>query len=928
MSNDKTYYLIDAYAIIFRAYYALIRTPRFNSKGLNTSAIFGFVNSLEDILQNRNPSHIAVAFDPPYPTFRHKLFREYKANRDSTPEDIKKSVPFIKSIVSAYHIPILEVPGYEADDVIGTLAKKAESAGFTVYMVTPDKDYCQLVDTNILIYKPKKAGNESEIWDKNTVITNYQIKDPLQIIDLLALMGDTADNIPGAPGVGEVTAKKLLSQFDSIEDLFANVHEVKGKLQQIICDNVEKIRLSKELATICLDVPIDLNVEPYLRETMDEVALKSIFKDLEFKSISERIFRTSFQDRPSEQFPVQKSLFDVDIPVFTSTIQDNSLKNIYTVHHNYKLVSSPENVTYLLDLLNNSKEFCFDTETTGLDPYQDDIIGISFAVKPHEAFYLPLPNLREKAISFLAPFKDVFMNGSILKIGQNCKFDILMLKKYQIKVVGPFFDTMLAHYLIQPELRHNMDFLSEVYLNYKPVSIEELIGPKGKGQLNMKMIEVDKVKEYSGEDADVTLQLKQILIEELKNKGLLSLSGSIEMPLLEVLADMEWTGIKLQVDALNDYEVIINQRCQALENEIFTLAGETFNISSPKQLGIILFEKLKIIDDAKKTKTQQYSTNEEVIEKLKDRHPIINIILEYRGLKKLSSTYIEALPRLINPLTGRVHTSFNQAVTSTGRLSSTNPNLQNIPVRDAEGREIRKAFIPGVEGNVLISADYSQIELRIMAHMSGDPNMIEAFSNMEDIHVATAAKIYGVPHNEVTKVMRSKAKTANFGIIYGISAYGLSQRLNIPRGEAKELIDGYFKTYPGVNNYIEESIAKAKRLGYVETLLGRRRYVPDINSGNAVVRGFAERNAVNAPIQGSAADIIKIAMIRIFTALEENHFKTKMILQVHDELIFDTYPNELDRIKDLVRVEMESAFKLKVPLIADVGVGKNWLEAH
>lgn len=926
-TTDKKLYLLDAYALIFRAYFAFIRNPRINSKGLNTSAIFGFLNSLEEILNNYNPSHIAVVFDPPGPNFRHEMYPEYKANRDSTPEDIKLSVPYIKQVIKSYNIPIVEVAGFEADDVIGTLAKKAEKEGFEVYMVTPDKDFTQLISDKIFMLKPAKGGNKPEIWTMEDVKENFHVKRAEQVKDILALWGDSADNIPGAPGIGEKTSKKLISEFGSIDGLFENLDSLKGKQKENIENNIDLIKLSKELATINQNVDISFDEESFKTESANIPKLREIFDELEFRTLGQRIF-ARFEQGNERMEPVQTSLFD-DIQPSRKVVPGNfGLNDISTVEHNYILADTPFSRKNLIQLLSEQNSICFDTETTGLNIMEDKLVGLAFSFEGHNGYYVPFPEDEKKTKKILSEFSEIFENRSTVKIGQNIKYDIHILANYGQKVEGPIFDTMIAHYLVEPDQRHNLNFLSEVYLKYRPVQIEELIGKKGKAQKSMRTVPLEEIKEYAAEDADLTWQLKSLLEKELIEKNLSSLSEKIEMPLIPVLFEMERAGVKLDVKALNQYAIILKNEIENLENEIFDLAGMEFNISSPKQLGEILFDRLKISDGAKRTKTKQYSTSEEVLIKLIDKHSIVPKVLEYRSLKKLLSTYVEALPALVNVNTGHIHTSFNQAIASTGRLSSVNPNLQNIPIREEKGREVRKAFIPSNDEYLLLSADYSQIELRLMAHLSEDETMIRAFRNNDDIHTETAAKIYNIPVQDVTREMRGRAKTANFGIIYGISSFGLSQRLGISRSDAKELIDGYFNTYPGVKKYMDKSIALAREKGYVETLMGRKRILNDIYSNNAVVRGMAERNAINAPIQGSAADIIKLAMVHINQKLKAGKFKTKMILQVHDELVFDVFKPELEEIKEIVINEMENVISLRVPLKVDHGVGNNWLEAH
>lgn len=928
MEKQKLF-LLDAYALIYRAYYAFIRNPRVNSKGQNTSAIFGFVNTLEDVLRKENPSHIAVAFDPPGPTFRHTEYEAYKAQREATPEDIKTSVPIIKKILDAYNIPVLEEPGFEADDVIGTIAKKVDKKLFDVYMMTPDKDYGQLVEEHIFIYKPKYGSNDFDILDDKKVMERYKVSHPCQIIDLLGLMGDASDNIPGCPGVGPKTAEKLLSEFGSIENLLQNTDKLKGSVKTKVEENREQILFSKFLATIKTDVPVAFDVENFKRKELNEAALHEIFEELEFRTLINRVLKVEI---PKQTQPAQGNLFSgFDYTAKEEIIQpdlfSSNFSDIHSTKHSYKLVESDEELMALNKTLCAQTSVCFDTETTHVDPLLSELVGLSFAYREGEAFYVPISENREEAQRQVDIFKPFFENEHIEKVGQNLKYDILSLRNYGIHVRGKLFDTMIAHYLLNPELRHGMDYMAETYLQYTTVPIEELIGPRGKNQKSMRDVDKQTVCDYACEDADITLKLKNILQEEIKNNNFEHLLHEIESPLIYVLADMEWAGVRLDLDALAQLSEKLNGELQAIESEIIGIAGEEFNVNSPKQIGEILFDKLKIIEKPKKTRTGQYSTSESELEKLRNKHPIIEKILEQRGLKKLLGTYIDAFPLLVNPRTGKVHTSFNQTVAATGRLSSTNPNLQNIPIRDERGKEMRRVFIPD-EGCAFLSADYSQIELRIMAHLSEDKNMLDAFNKGQDIHAATAAKINHIPIEEATADMRRKAKTANFGIIYGISVFGLSERLNIPRAEAKELIDGYFATYPDVKRYMDESIAKARENGYVETLLGRKRFLADINSKNAIVRGYAERNAINAPIQGSAADIIKVAMIRIFNRLEKEGLKSKMILQVHDELNFNVPTEELEAVKKIVTEEMENAYKLRVPLKTDCGVGENWLEAH
>lgn len=945
----KKLFLFDAYAIIYRAYYAFIRSPRFNSKGLNTSAVFGFINTLEDVLKREKPTHIAVVFDPPGKTFRNEAYELYKAQREATPEDIRLAVPIIKELVKAYNIPVIEVLGYEADDVIGTMAKQAEKEGFEVYMLTPDKDYGQLVSEHIFMYRPKHTGG-FEIMGPDEIKAKYELDSHEQVIDLLGLMGDAADNIPGCPGVGEKTAIKLLQQFGSIDALLERTDELKGALKVKIEANKEQIIFSRFLATIKIDVPIHFDEKSLEIEPVNEPVLRALFDELEFRTMSAKLGNSSSSPTPSKsqsakiaksQADGQMSLFDqTEAPKETTATLSTEvvaemekeravtgLLSIADVKHHYVLIDNKVKRSELISKLFLQKSICFDTETTGLNTLSDDLVGLSFCFAKGEAYFVTLPENKLEAKEVVHEFKSIFQNEAIEKIGQNIKFDLLMLAQYGVELKGKLFDTMIAHYLIQPELRHGMDYLAEIYLKYRTIHFEDLLGAKGKNQLSIRAVEPERLCDYAAEDADVTFQLKNILEAELKASGLEKLFYEIEMPLMQVLATMEHTGVRIDTEALAYSSVILTDEMQKLEKEIHQIAGLNFNVSSPMQVGEILFDHLKLDDKAKKTKTGQYSTAEEVLEKLTSKHPIVNKILDYRGLKKLLSTYIDALPQLVNPSTGKVHTSYNQTVAATGRLSSTNPNLQNIPIRDAQGKEIRKAFIPDADSTFL-SADYSQIELRIMAHLSGDANMQEAFNSGHDIHTATAAKIYKIALDEVTTDMRRKAKTANFGIIYGISIFGLSERLAVPRAEAKELIDGYFETYPDVKKYMDNCIQRAKEMGYVETMLGRKRFLPDINSQNSIVRGFAERNAINAPIQGTAADIIKIAMVRIQNRLISEGLEAKMTMQVHDELNFTVPTLELEIVKKVVVEEMENAIKLNVPLIAECGVGINWLEAH
>ena len=935
MDSGNKLFLLDAYALIYRAYYAFIKNPRINSKGFNTSAILGFVNTLEEVLKKENPTHIGVAFDPAGPTFRHEAFEQYKAQREETPEAIRLSVPIIKDIIKAYRIPILEVAGYEADDVIGTLATEAGNQGITTYMMTPDKDYGQLVTDHVFMYRPKYGDKEFEVMGVEQVKAKFDIQSPAQVIDMLGLMGDSSDNIPGCPGVGEKTAQKLIAEFGSIENLLEHTDQLKGALKTKVETNREMIIFSKFLATIKVDVPIRLDMNSLVREQADEDTLRKIFEELEFRTLMERIFKKESSPASpiagtlfnQENGPVQGNLFEEFTPDHTNEEKKSNLESLNSLSYDYQLIDTEEKRNEIIKKLLTSEILALDTETTGTDPMDAELVGMSFSITENQAFYVPVPAEREEAIKIVREFEPVFKNEKSLKVGQNIKYDMLVLQNYGIEVRGKLFDTMVAHYVLQPELRHNMDYLAEIYLHYQTIHIEELIGPKGKGQKNMRDLSPQEVYLYACEDADVTLKLKNILEQELKKNDAEKLFYEIEMPLVPVLVNIESNGVRLDTEALKQSSEHFTTRLQSIEKEIYTLAEGEFNIASPKQVGEILFDKLKIVEKAKKTKTGQYVTSEEVLESLRNKHDIIGKILEYRGLKKLLSTYIDALPQLINPQTGRIHTSFNQTVTATGRLSSSNPNLQNIPIRDEDGKEIRKAFIPD-DGCSFFSADYSQIELRIMAHLSEDKNMIDAFLSGYDIHAATAAKIYKVDIKEVTADMRRKAKTANFGIIYGISVFGLAERMNVDRKEAKELIDGYFETYPQVKSYMDKSIQVAREHGYVETIFHRKRFLPDINSRNAVVRGYAERNAINAPIQGSAADIIKVAMARIYERFKAEGLKAKMILQVHDELNFSVPAKEKEIVEQVVIEEMEKAYRMHVPLKADCGWGTNWLEAH
>lgn len=954
MKTTDKLFLLDAYALIYRAYYAFIKNPRINSKGFNTSAVLGFVNTLEEVLKKENPTHIGVAFDPAGPTFRHEAYEQYKAQREETPEAIRLSVPIIKDIIRAYRIPILEVPGYEADDVIGTLATEAGRQGIATYMMTPDKDYGQLVSDNVFMYRPKHSGG-FEVMGVEEVKAKFDIRSTLQVIDMLGLMGDASDNIPGCPGVGEKTAQKLIAEFDSIENLLEHTDQLKGALKTKVETNREQILFSKFLATIKTDVPVALDMHSLVREEPNEEELRKIFEELEFRTLIDRVLKkgnsasasspspasvsapdlfagTLFArpqtDTGSENnAPVQGDLFANSAGNWTGESENSNLARLETLDTDYQLIDTEEKRREIIQKLLTTEILAIDTETTGTEPMEAELVGMSFSDAENRAYYIPVPANRKEALKIVNELRPVYENERSMKVGQNIKYDMIVLWNYGVCVKGPLFDTMLAHYVLQPELRHNMDYLAEIYLHYRTIHIDELIGPKGKNQKSMRDLPPCDVYRYACEDADVTLKLKNVLEKELKEQGAEHLFHEIEMPLVPVLVHMETNGVRIDTEALKQSSEHFTVRLQEIEKDIYEMAKETFNISSAKQVGKILFDKLRIVEKAKKTKTGQYVTSEEVLQSHRGKHAIIDKILEYRGLKKLLSTYIDSLPQLINPRTGRIHTSFNQAVTATGRLSSSNPNLQNIPIRDEDGKEIRKAFIPD-DGCEFFSADYSQIELRIMAHLSGDKNMTDAFCSGHDIHAATAAKIYKQDINRVTADMRRKAKTANFGIIYGISVFGLAERMDVSRQEAKELIDGYFETYPQVKEYMDKSIQVARENGYVETIFRRKRFLPDINSRNAVVRGYAERNAINAPIQGSAADIIKVAMSRIYRRFQSNNLKAKMILQVHDELNFSVPEAEKELVQKIVIEEMEQAYRMLVPLRADCGWGKNWLQAH
>jgi len=958
---EKKLFLLDAMALIYRAYFAFNRNPRVTSTGQNTSAVFGFANVLFDLLKKEKPTHIGVAFDTMAPTVRKVGFEAYKANRQETPEDIISAIPLVQELLAGFNIPILYVDGYEADDVIGTLAKKAEKQGFITYMMTPDKDFGQLVSDQTFIYKPGKFGSDVEILGVKEVCEKFSIQRPEQVIDLLGLWGDAADNIPGIPGVGEVTAKKLLAEFDSVENLIANAGNISNeKLRQKVIDFKEQALMSKELATIILDVPIEFNPATLIMEAPDEARLQKLFDQLEFRTFSQRvavwistwnIAEGGGQQREesvlkrapggaskvvSKQSPVNMGLFDEGFPIpetasgnpDPSREPERNFETIASVNHTYQLVDSPAKRAALIKQMEQLPAFCFDTETTGVDPNNAELVGISFSWQAHQAYYIPFPDNYHDTLAIISEFKALLEDETIGKTGQNLKFDISILKWYDVNVKGPLFDTMLAHYLIQPDMRHGMDFLSETYLRYAPVPIEALIGKKGASQLNMRTVDLETIKEYAAEDADITWQLRQVFEPMLQSAGTRELFDTIEVPLIPVLASMEADGVRIDPVTLNDFSAELEKEIRILETAIHQDAGIVFNIASPKQMGEILYNRLKIVDNPKQTKTKQNSTAEDVLAKMEHKHPIIGKILEYRSLTKLKSTYVDVLPTLINPRDGRIHTSYNQAVAATGRLSSNNPNLQNIPIRTEKGREIRKAFVPRNENFLLLSADYSQIELRLVASISGDPNMMADFRSGLDIHQATAAKIYHLKPEEVTKEMRRNAKAVNFGIIYGMSAFGLSERLDIPRKEAADIISAYFTQYPGIRTYMEKTISFAKSHGYVETLMKRRRYLRDINSGNATVRGYAERNAINAPIQGTAADMIKIAMINIFSEIEKEKLKSRMILQVHDELVFDVFQPEAETLKEIVKSGMQNALLLDVPVEVDMNTGVNWLEAH
>ena len=929
MAEQKKLFLLDAMALIYRAYFAMNKNPRVTSKGLNTSAVLGFANTLFEVLKNEKPTHIAVAFDSREPTVRHDDFTEYKANREAMPEELAASIPYIIELIDSFNIPVIFSEGYEADDIIGTLAKKAEQEGFKTFMMTPDKDFGQLVTENIFIYRPGRFGDKAEVMGIKEVCAKFGIKRPEQVIDMLGLWGDASDNIPGIPGVGEVTARKLLDEFDSMENLLQNASQIKNpKLKDKVIAFADQAIFSKKLATIILDVPVELNEEQLQRKHPDEARLRALFDELEFRNFAQRVFTElslTQSGKPQAQ-ESQASNSVVENELQTEIVVEKN--DIHSTPHEYYLTDTFEKRSELIEKLKQQKSFCFDTETTGLDSHESELVGMSFSFEPHKAYYIPIPDNYNEAQQIVHEFKEVFENSEIEKTGQNIKFDIAILKWYDVEVKGKLFDTMLAHYLIQPDMRHGMDVLAENYLNYKPVPIDKLIGKKGKDQLSMRIVPIDEIKEYASEDADITLQLKSVFEPLLADSFTRKLFDEIEMPLVPVLAAMEAEGVKIDIKALNDFSSQLLGEIDELTKEIYLLAGAEFNIASPKQLGEILFEKLAIVEKAKLTKTKQYSTGEEILVKLVNKHPIIQKILDYRSLTKLKSTYVDTLPLLVSRRTGRIHTSYNQAVAATGRLSSNNPNLQNIPIRTERGREIRKAFVPRNDKYTLLSADYSQIELRIIAELSGDEGMMEAFKQGLDIHSATAAKVYGLPLSEITKEMRRNAKMVNFGIIYGISAFGLSERLGIPRKEAAQIIEQYFIKYPKIKEYMDNTIASARKLGYVETIKNRRRYINDINSSNSVVRGYAERNAINAPIQGSAADMIKIAMIDIFNSFKKENLKSVMTIQVHDELVFDVHKDEIEIVKQIVEDKMKNAITMSVPIEVEMNTGDNWLEAH
>ena len=924
---EKKLFLLDAFALIYRAHFAFIKNPRINSKGLNTSAVFGFCNTLLEVLNKENPTHIAVVFDAPAVTNRELEYSEYKANREEMPEDLRMAIPYVKQLIDAFNIPSILLNGYEADDLIGTLAKKAEKKGFTTYMMTPDKDFAQLVSQNIFMYRPGRGGNPAQKWGVNEVCERFEVDDPIKVIDILGLWGDSVDNIPGIPGIGEKTSKKLIKQYGSVENLIANAHELKGKQQENVINFAEQGLLSKKLATIILDAPVELDEQDLKVEAPDEEKILSLFSELEFRALSKRVLGENAKiEIPAPTAGTQMDLFNSHSEENNETGKE--LKSIENVNANYTLIVTEEERLKLISILKDSKTICFDTETTGINAHQAELVGLCFSVKKGEGFYVPISEEQETARKELLEFLPVFHDESIEKVAQNIKYDLTILKRYGIEVKGPLFDTMIAHYLFQPDMKHGMDLLAENYLNYKTIPIESLIGKKGKNQRSMRDLDPQEILNYAAEDADITLQLKDIFAAKLKETNNEDLFNQIEIPLSKVLAKMEMNGVNLDKEVLEAFSNELDGSLTELRESILSHAGVEFNLDSPKQLGEVLFDHLKIDEKAKKTKTGQYQTNEDTLLKLVSKHPIIQFILDYRSLKKLKSTYVSALPNMVNPSTGRIHTSYMQTVAATGRLSSNNPNLQNIPIRTEKGREIRKAFIPKNDDFTLLAADYSQIELRIIAALSKDQGMVNAFNSGTDIHSATASKVFDVELDQITREQRSKAKMVNFGIIYGISAFGLSQRLNIPRKEAKFIIDSYFEKYSRIKEYMDESIDFARKNGYVKTIKNRKRYLKDINSSNAIVRGFAERNAINAPIQGSAADVIKIAMINIDEAMEQEKFKSSMILQVHDELVFDVYKPELNQVTELVKFHMENAVQIGVPLTVEMDTGSNWLEAH
>ncbi len=930
--SDKKLFLLDAYALIFRAYFAFARNPRVTSKGMDTSAIYGFTTALLDVLNKENPSHIAVVFDMKGPTKRHEMYEEYKANRDETPEAIKIAVPYIQRVLDAFRIPYVGVEGYEADDVIGTLAKQAEKEGFTTYMMTPDKDFGQLVSDHIFMYKPPRGGGKAEVMGPKEICEKWDIENVDQVVDILGMMGDSADNIPGLPGVGEKTAVKLLKEYGSMEKVLENAHEIKGKLGEKIRDNADLGRLSKELARIWIDAPIELSKTDINRDPIDEEQLKAVFEELEFRTLAKRILDVEIKKSTGasvvKQVGDQMDLFGGGGETSAESTSGDEVGSLENTEHHYQKVDDAMGIQLLVKKLLKQSAVCFDTETTSLDTLKAELVGVAFSFDAHKAYYIPIssdPKEAQERVDLLKPF---FSDDKVEKVAQNLKYDMKVLKKYGVEIAGPLFDTMLAHYLLQPDMRHNMDFLAETYLNYRPMSIEKLIGKKGKQQGSMRDVEVDRVVEYAGEDADITFQLYQAFKPGLTEGGVQDVFSKVETPLVPVLAQMEFEGVKVDVDALKSYSSALQSELESLEKSIIEEAGTPFNIGSPRQLGEILFGKLQLMEKPKKTKSGQYSTSEDILVQIADKHPIVGMVLDWRQIGKLKSTYVDALPELVNAETGRIHSTFNQTVAATGRLSSMNPNLQNIPIRTDRGKKVRGMFIPRGEEYTLLAADYSQIELRIIAALSGDEAMISAFKNGEDIHAATASKVFDVPLDEVTREQRSHAKTVNFGIIYGVSAFGLSQQTNLSRMEAKEVIEAYFRTYPGVRDYIDSQVELAREQGYVQTITGRRRYLKDINSRNAVVRGHAERNAVNAPIQGSAADVIKLAMIKIHDEMKKRSMKSKMILQVHDELVFDAHNDEIQELTKLTVELMESAYELSVPLEVDTGIGSNWLEAH